>query len=107
VTLPQLHLTDWRPTKDTLYLYAQIVGEIRLATMAPSNHLVECPDVRRRPRPQNPLLAFCQTACKAGARLARWDTTCFQSTRCPTPDQLRRVRASAAADLGRTRAGGS
>ena len=38
MTLPELHLADWRPTKDTLHLYAQIVGKIRLATTAPRNH---------------------------------------------------------------------
>jgi hypothetical protein len=36
--LPQLHLADWRATKDTLHLYAQIVGKIRLATTPPRNH---------------------------------------------------------------------
>jgi hypothetical protein len=49
MTLPELHLTDWRPTKDTLHLYAQILGKIRLATTSPRNHLVERPlyvDVR-------------------------------------------------------------
>jgi len=25
MTLPELHLADWRPTKDTLHLYCQIV----------------------------------------------------------------------------------
>lgn len=38
MTLPELHLADWRPTKDTLHLYAQVVGKIRLATTAPRNH---------------------------------------------------------------------
>ena len=38
MTLPELHLADWRATKDTLHLYAQIVGKIRLATTAPRNH---------------------------------------------------------------------
>ena len=33
--LPELHLSDWRPTKDTLHLYCQVVGKIRLATTAP------------------------------------------------------------------------
>ena len=37
MTLRQLHLADWHPTKDTLHLYAQIVGKIRLATTAPRN----------------------------------------------------------------------
>jgi hypothetical protein len=38
VTLPELHLADWRPTKDTLHLYCQIVGKVRLATAPPRNH---------------------------------------------------------------------
>jgi Family of unknown function (DUF5996) len=49
MTLRQLHLADWHPTKDTLHLYAQIVGKIRLATTAPRNHWWNIPlyvDVR-------------------------------------------------------------
>jgi hypothetical protein len=49
MTLPELHLADWRPTKDTLHLYAQIVGKIRLATSPPRNHWWNVPlyvDVR-------------------------------------------------------------
>ena len=49
MTLRQLHLADWRPTKDTLYLYARIVGKIRLVTTAPRNHWWNVPlyvDVR-------------------------------------------------------------
>jgi hypothetical protein len=49
MTLPELHLADWRPTKDTLHLYAQILGKIRLATTAPRNHWWNVPlyvDVR-------------------------------------------------------------
>src|SRR4051812_40220990 len=38
MTLPQLRLADWRATKDTLHLYSQILGKIRLATTAPRNH---------------------------------------------------------------------
>jgi len=38
MTLAELHLADWRPTKETLHLYAQIIGKIRLATTAPRNH---------------------------------------------------------------------
>src|SRR4051812_46016099 len=47
--LPELHLADWRATKDTLHLYSQIVGKIRLATTAPRNHWWNVPlyvDVR-------------------------------------------------------------
>src|SRR3954452_13145309 len=49
MTLPELHLADWRPTKDTLHLYSQIVGKIRLATTTPQNHWWNAPlyvDVR-------------------------------------------------------------
>ena len=47
--LPELHLADWRPTKDTLHLYCQIVGKVRLATTPPRNHWWNVPlyvDVR-------------------------------------------------------------
>jgi hypothetical protein len=49
MTLPELHLADWRSTKDTLHLYCQIVGKVRLATTAPRNHWWNVPlyvDVR-------------------------------------------------------------
>ena len=51
------------------------------------------------------LLAFCQSAYEAGARLAGWDTSSFESHWCPTPSQLRELQATAAADLGRPVAG--
>jgi hypothetical protein len=47
--LPELRLADWRPTKDTLHLYCQVVGKIRLATTPPRNHWWNVPlyvDVR-------------------------------------------------------------
>src|SRR5205823_11593193 len=47
--LPELHLSEWRQTKDTLHLYAQIIGKIRLATTPPRNHWWSVPlyvDVR-------------------------------------------------------------
>ena len=49
MTLPELQLADWRSTKDTLHLYAQIIGKVRLATTAPRNHWWNVPlyvDVR-------------------------------------------------------------
>jgi uncharacterized protein DUF5996 len=36
--LPELPLEEWEPTKDTLHLWAQIVGKIRLASTPPQNH---------------------------------------------------------------------
>jgi hypothetical protein len=47
--LPELHLADWRPTKDTLHLYCQIVGKVRLGSTALRNHWWNVPlyvDVR-------------------------------------------------------------
>ena len=38
MNLPPLPLEDWEATKDTLHLWAQIVGKIRLASTAPKNH---------------------------------------------------------------------
>src|SRR5712691_11660367 len=47
--LPELPLTEWEPTKNTLHLWAQIVGKVRLASTAPRNHWWHVPlyvDVR-------------------------------------------------------------
>jgi hypothetical protein len=38
VELPPLPLSDWEPTKQTLHLWAQIVGKVRMASSAPRNH---------------------------------------------------------------------
>jgi hypothetical protein len=58
-------------------------------------------EVRTARDPRGTLLAFCQSAYEAGARLAGWDADGFESTWCPTPDQLEQLRATAAADFGR------
>jgi hypothetical protein len=36
--LPDLSLARWEGTKDTLHLWAQIVGKVRMASTAPRNH---------------------------------------------------------------------
>jgi hypothetical protein len=36
--LPALLYPDWEPTKDTLHLWAQIVGKVKLASSPPKNH---------------------------------------------------------------------
>jgi hypothetical protein len=38
IPLPPLPFDDWKPTKDTLHLWAQIVGKTRLALMPMRNH---------------------------------------------------------------------
>jgi hypothetical protein len=48
-SLPELRLDDWEETKTTLHLWIQIVGKVRLASMAPRNHWWHAPlyvDVR-------------------------------------------------------------
>lgn len=47
--LPELPLESWEPTKNTLHLWAQIVGKIRMGSSAPRNHWWHVPlyvDVR-------------------------------------------------------------
>jgi hypothetical protein len=56
--------------------------------------------IRNARDPRTTLLAFCQGAYEAGARLAGWDTTGFESKWCPTPNQLQELQATAAADFG-------
>jgi hypothetical protein len=63
--------------------------------------------VRSAPDPRTALLAFLQSAYEAGARMAGWDTSSFESTWCPTPRQLEELRTAAAAELGRPATGGS
>jgi len=58
-------------------------------------------DVRTSADPRRTLLAFCESAYEAGARLAGWDTAAFTSTACPTPDELRDLQATAAGQFGR------
>ena len=35
---PELPWTEWKPTIDTLHMWLQIVGKVRMATAAPQNH---------------------------------------------------------------------
>src|SRR5256714_7885072 len=47
--LPALPLAHWEATKDTLHLWSQIVGKVRMASSAPRNHWWHVPlyvDVR-------------------------------------------------------------
>jgi hypothetical protein len=48
-TLPPLPFEDWEQTKETLHLWVQIVGKVRMATSPPRNHWWHVPlyvDVR-------------------------------------------------------------
>ena len=37
-SLPPLPYPEWRPTKETLHLWVQIVGKMKLASAPPKNH---------------------------------------------------------------------
>jgi len=37
-TLPPLPYAEWEPTKNTLHLWLQIVGKVKLASAPPKNH---------------------------------------------------------------------
>ena len=41
--LPELPLEQWEPAKETLHLWAQIVGKVHLATTPPQNHWWNAP----------------------------------------------------------------
>lgn len=38
VAWPRLDLDDWEPTRDTLHMWTQIVGKVRMALSPPANH---------------------------------------------------------------------
>ena len=49
MNLPPLPLEEWEPTKNTLHLWLQIVGKMRMASSPPRNHWWHVPlyvDVR-------------------------------------------------------------
>ena len=41
--LPELPLEPWEATKETLHLWTQIVGKVRLASTPPQNHWWNAP----------------------------------------------------------------
>jgi hypothetical protein len=57
--------------------------------------------VRTARDPRETLLAFLQGAYEAGARLAGWETSGFESKWCPTTKQLHELQATAAYEFGR------
>ena len=45
--LPELPLEPWEATKETLHLWTQIVGKVRLASTPPQNHWWNAPLLRK------------------------------------------------------------
>ena len=64
-------------------------------------------EVRASDDPRRTLLAFCESAYEAGARLADWDVTAFTSSACPSADDLLELQGSAAGQFGRALPGAS
>ena len=58
-------------------------------------------EVRASDDPRQTVLAFCESAYEAGARLAGWDTAAFTSSACPSPEELKELQATAAGQFGR------
>ena len=44
---PSLRVDDWSPTRDTLHMWTQIVGKVRLAHMPLINHWWQVTSPRR------------------------------------------------------------
>jgi len=63
--------------------------------------IVPYEEVRASDDPRRTLLAFCESAYEAGARLAGWDVTAFTSSACPSPAELRELQTSATGQFGR------
>jgi Family of unknown function (DUF5996) len=83
------------PEPDGLREQPLLAGEW-IASGSGSLAILPYETVRAARDPRAALLAFFQSAYEAGARLAGWDATSFESTWCPTPDQLQQLRDSAA-----------
>ena len=67
--------------------------------------IVPYEEVRTSDDPRRMVLAFCESAYEAGARLAGWDTAAFTSSACPTPEELQELQVTAAGQFGRALAG--
>ena len=71
MTLPELHLSDWRATKDTLHLYSPDRRQDPARDHAAAQPLVERPAVRRRSRSHDPAPASPRHDVRDHARLPR------------------------------------
>ncbi len=88
-TWPALPLEDWRPTKETLHRYCQIVGKVRMALMPHRNHWwnvtlrVSARGITTGPMPCAPGLAEVEidvVAHRLVVRTSRGDTREFALT---------------------------
>ena len=77
------------------------VGTWEPSGAASSLAILPYEEVRTSDNPRRTLLAFCESAYEAGARLAGWDTTAFTSNACPSPEELGELQATAAGQFGR------
>lgn len=87
-SLPPLPLEEWEQTKETLHLWVQIIGKVRMATSPPRHHWWHVSpylDVRwlttRR-------LHAADGTSFAGAGLGGWNRRELASTWCPPPSEL-------------------
>lgn len=78
------------------------VGGWRPTGTASSLAILPYEEVRTAGDPRCTLLAFCESAYGAGARLAGWDTSAFTSSAYPSQEESHELQATAAGYFGRT-----
>ena len=99
--IPDAHFYSYTaPEPDGLRAQPLTLGEW-ISSGSGSLAILPYEAVRRARRPRETLLSFLQSAYEAGARLAGWDTSSFESRWCPTPEQLMELHATARAEFGR------
>jgi hypothetical protein len=66
---PVVPLAKWKDTRDTLHLWTQIVGKVKLALAPFVNH----EDARTAASPERAVYEFLESTYAAGANLANWN----------------------------------
>ena len=99
--VPDAHYYSYTsPEPDGLREQPLTIGEW-VASGSGSLALLPYESVRSARRPRETLLSFLESAYEAGARLAGWNTSAFESRWCPTPEQLRTLHDTTLSDFGR------
>ena len=89
------------PEPDGLRDQPLALGAWQATGEASSLAILPYEEVRTADDPRRALLAFCESAYEAGARLAAWDTSAFTSSACPSREELQELQATAAGHFGR------
>ena len=79
---PSLPWETWQDTCNTLHLWTQIVGKIRLELYNTDwgEFILPYEVVRTAPSPDDKLLAFLESTYEAAANLSNWDRVALERT---------------------------